>query len=82
MGVGKKLHLVHVIDFGLSKKYRDPKTLQVQTLQLCHIILTMTVTMLDRYHRGGVRGCCFAHFLIVYDICSSHASFLELRTGW
>jgi hypothetical protein len=28
MGVGKKLHMVHIIDFGLSKKYRDPKTLQ------------------------------------------------------
>mmetsp|Transcript_36177 Transcript_36177/g.95127 ORF Transcript_36177/g.95127 Transcript_36177/m.95127 type:complete len:187 (-) Transcript_36177:1784-2344(-) len=29
MGVGKKKHVVHMIDFGLSKKYRDPKTLQV-----------------------------------------------------
>ena len=29
MGVGKKIHLVHIIDFGLSKKYRDPKTMQV-----------------------------------------------------
>ena len=28
MGVGKKLHMVHIIDFGLSKKYRDPKTLE------------------------------------------------------
>jgi len=28
MGVAKKLHMVHIIDFGLSKKYRDPKTLQ------------------------------------------------------
>mmetsp|Transcript_44414 Transcript_44414/g.89147 ORF Transcript_44414/g.89147 Transcript_44414/m.89147 type:complete len:349 (+) Transcript_44414:197-1243(+) len=27
MGVGRKLHMVHIIDFGLSKKYRDPKTL-------------------------------------------------------
>ncbi len=31
MGVGKKLHMVHIIDFGLSKKYRDPKTLAVST---------------------------------------------------
>ena len=30
MGVGKKIHLVHIIDFGLSKKYRDPKTMQVR----------------------------------------------------
>lgn len=28
MGLGKKTHIVHIIDFGLSKKYRDPKTLQ------------------------------------------------------
>jgi len=28
MGVGKKVHQMYVIDFGLSKKYRDPKTLQ------------------------------------------------------
>ena len=28
MGLGKKSHIVHIIDFGLSKKYRDPKTLQ------------------------------------------------------
>lgn len=28
MGLGKKTHVVHIIDFGLSKKYRDPKTLQ------------------------------------------------------
>lgn len=28
MGVGKKVHMVYVIDFGLSKKFRDPKTLQ------------------------------------------------------
>mmetsp|Transcript_33296 Transcript_33296/g.78463 ORF Transcript_33296/g.78463 Transcript_33296/m.78463 type:complete len:344 (+) Transcript_33296:269-1300(+) len=27
MGVSKKLHMVYIIDFGLSKKYRDPKTL-------------------------------------------------------
>eukprot|EP00798_Chlamydomonas_sp_ICE-L_P017066 gene17066-23358_t len=26
MGLGKKANQVHVIDFGLSKKYRDPKT--------------------------------------------------------
>jgi serine/threonine protein kinase len=26
MGVGKKKHLVYVIDFGLAKRYRDPKT--------------------------------------------------------
>lgn len=28
MGLGKRTHIVHIIDFGLSKKYRDPKTLQ------------------------------------------------------
>jgi serine/threonine protein kinase len=28
MGLGKKANLVHVIDFGLAKKYRDPKTHQ------------------------------------------------------
>lgn len=28
MGLGKKSHVVHLIDFGLSKKYRDPKTHQ------------------------------------------------------
>lgn len=27
MGMGAKSHLVYIIDFGLSKKYRDPKTL-------------------------------------------------------
>jgi serine/threonine protein kinase len=26
MGIGKKQHLIYVIDFGLSKQYRDPKT--------------------------------------------------------
>ena len=34
MGVGKKIHLVHIIDFGLSKKYRDPKTLQVNSAEI------------------------------------------------
>jgi len=28
MGVGKKGHHVYIIDFGLAKKYRDPKTHQ------------------------------------------------------
>lgn len=28
LGLGKKSHIVHLIDFGLSKKYRDPKTHQ------------------------------------------------------
>ncbi|KJE97856.1 Ser/Thr kinase [Capsaspora owczarzaki ATCC 30864] len=28
MGVGKKCHQVYVIDFGLAKKFRDPKTKQ------------------------------------------------------
>lgn len=28
MGLSKKSHIVHLIDFGLSKKYRDPKTHQ------------------------------------------------------
>lgn len=26
IGLGKKANMIHVIDFGLSKKYRDPKT--------------------------------------------------------
>jgi serine/threonine protein kinase len=26
IGVGKKKHLVYVIDFGLAKRFRDPKT--------------------------------------------------------
>jgi serine/threonine protein kinase len=26
MGVGKKSHLVYAIDFGLAKRYVDPKT--------------------------------------------------------
>ena len=38
MGVGKKLHMVHIIDFGLSKKYRDPKTLQAHILKSLHIV--------------------------------------------
>jgi serine/threonine protein kinase len=28
VGLGKKQHIVHIIDFGLAKKYRDPKTHQ------------------------------------------------------
>lgn len=28
VGLAKKSHLIHLIDFGLSKKYRDPKTHQ------------------------------------------------------
>jgi serine/threonine protein kinase len=26
IGVGSRKHVVHVIDFGLSKRYKDPKT--------------------------------------------------------
>jgi len=26
MGLGKKLHVVHIIDYGLSKRYRDPRS--------------------------------------------------------
>ncbi|KAJ2546705.1 serine/threonine protein kinase, partial [Coemansia sp. RSA 1878] len=26
MGIGRRANLVHVIDFGLAKKYRDPRT--------------------------------------------------------
>jgi serine/threonine protein kinase len=26
MGLGKRGHLVNIIDFGLAKRYRDPKT--------------------------------------------------------
>lgn len=28
MGLGKKSHIVHMIDFGLAKRYRDGKTHQ------------------------------------------------------
>ena len=28
MGLGRKTHVVHLIDFGLSRKYRDAKTHQ------------------------------------------------------
>jgi len=28
IGLGKKANQVHIIDFGLAKKYRDPKTQQ------------------------------------------------------
>jgi serine/threonine protein kinase len=28
MGLSKQSHIAHLIDFGLSKKYRDPKTHQ------------------------------------------------------
>jgi serine/threonine protein kinase len=28
MGLGKKSHMVHIIDFGLAKRYRDSKTHQ------------------------------------------------------
>ena len=28
IGLGKRASLIHVIDFGLAKKYRDPKTHQ------------------------------------------------------
>lgn len=30
MGLGKKANQVNIIDFGLAKKYRDPKTHQVK----------------------------------------------------
>ena len=26
MGLGKKQNVVHVVDFGLTKRYKDPKT--------------------------------------------------------
>lgn len=28
ISLGKKVNMIHVIDFGLAKKYRDPKTQQ------------------------------------------------------
>ena len=28
MGLSQQTHIVHLIDFGLSKKFRDPKTHQ------------------------------------------------------
>lgn len=28
MGLGKKGNLVYIIDFGLAKRYKDPRTLQ------------------------------------------------------
>merc|ERR1712014_528730 len=28
IGLGKKANMVHIIDFGLAKKYRDPKSQQ------------------------------------------------------
>jgi len=32
MGTNSKAHQVYIIDFGLSKKYRDPKTLEVRPI--------------------------------------------------
>lgn len=46
MGVSKKLHMVYIIDFGLSKKYRDPKTLAVSSLcrlLVCAVFFTFAI---------------------------------------
>ena len=28
IGLGKRQHVIHIIDFGLAKKYRDPRSHQ------------------------------------------------------
>eukprot|EP01102_Stenamoeba_stenopodia_P002062 TRINITY_DN1182_c0_g2_i1.p1 TRINITY_DN1182_c0_g2~~TRINITY_DN1182_c0_g2_i1.p1 ORF type:complete len:408 (-),score=60.55 TRINITY_DN1182_c0_g2_i1:203-1426(-) len=53
VGVGKKAHLTYIIDFGLSKQYRDPKT-HAHIVYREHKSLTGTARYASIYTHLGV----------------------------
>lgn len=53
VGIGKKAHLTYIIDFGLSKQYRDPKT-HAHIVYREHKSLTGTARYASIYTHLGV----------------------------
>jgi casein kinase 1/casein kinase I family protein HRR25 len=52
MGVGKKQNLVHIIDLGLSKRYKCPKTgKHLEFIKKKNVIGTMRYASLNA-HKG------------------------------
>lgn len=65
MGLGKKGNLVYIIDFGLAKKYKDPRTLQ-------HIPYRENKNLTGKY--------CITNNTDIFCFIFDHLPFLGLAT--
>lgn len=61
MGVGKAAHLVNVIDFGLAKKFRDPRTSNHIPYKQddVHGVGTSLFAAINTHLGVGMCRCCF-----------------------